>query len=181
MSTKPVRPPVRVLVATIISVAAMASGGCSRSPDQQMQDVMRRVYDSNGRRLAVLYGRYMNRPLNAFPGRDGFRGPASAEEFRSFIAAIEPHVLGELGVDAAAIDRLFVSERDGRPLDVRYGIVGDLSTVYAVVFDGPTADGQMIVFMTDGSRISVSEADAGKYRDGTQDVKPAKASASKDA
>jgi hypothetical protein len=165
----------------IIGVAAIFSEGCSRSPEKQMQDVMRRVYDSNGRRLAVLYGRYMNRPLDAFPGRDGFRGPASADEFRSFIASIPPHVLGELGVDVAVLDSLFVSERDGRPLDVRYGIVGDLSTVYAVVFDGPTSDGQTTVFMTDGSKISVSEAEAGKYRDGTRDVKPSKGSESKDA
>lgn len=168
------------LATMIIGAAALFSAGCSRSPEKQMQDVMRRVYTSNGRRLAVLYGRYMNRPLDKFPGRNGFRGPASADEFRSFIAAIEPHVLGELGIDAAALDRLFISERDGRPLDVRYGIVGDLSTVYAVVFDGPTTDGQTTIFTTDGSMISATEADAKKYRGGTLDVKPSQGSASQD-
>jgi hypothetical protein len=170
-----------VLLAVLIGDAALFSAGCSRSPENQMQDVMRRVYTSNGRRLAVLYGRYMNRPLDKFPGRNGFRGPASAAEFRSFIAAMEPHVLHEFGVDAVAIDRLFISERDGRPLDVRYGIVGDLSTGYAVVFDGPAADGTTTVFMTDGSTISATEADAKKYRDGTLDVKPLQGSASQDA
>jgi hypothetical protein len=162
----------RVLIATIVTASALLSEGCSRSPETQMQDVMRRVYDVNGRRLAVLYARYMNRPIDVFPGRDGFRGPSSADEFRGFITSIDSHVLGELGVDPAGIDRLFVSERGGRQLDVRYGIVGDLSTVYAVVFDGPTDTGQTTIFMTDGSSISVGEAEAVAYRKGQQDVKP---------
>jgi len=162
----------RVLIATIVTAAALLSEGCSRSPETQMQDVMRRVYDVNGRRLAVLYSRYMNRPIDVFPGRDGFRGPSSADEFRNFITSIDSKVLGEIGVDPAEIDELFVSEQGGRPLDVRYGIVGNLSTVYAVVFDGPTDAGQTTVFMTDGSSISLGQADAVVYRNGKRDVKP---------
>jgi hypothetical protein len=158
----------------IIAVAAVcicASGGCGGSPTSQMKAIMRRMYDCNGKRLAVLYGRYMNRPLDSFPGSQGFSGPANEKEFKEFIVSMSEAALAEFGVSPPEVDALFVGEQSKSPLDVRYGVSGDLSTRYHVVFE-PLADGVSTrVFAVDGTSFTIPTAEVDSYRSGEKDTK----------
>jgi hypothetical protein len=136
-----------------------------------MQDVMRRTYDCNGKRLAVLYGRFMNRPLEKFPGPQGFTGPSHEQEFKEFLVSMDEAVLAEFGVGQSELDGLFVVEKTQEPLVVRYGIKGDVSTRYPVVFERLADGATMRVFMTDGDSVMVPAAEMENYRSGQKDVK----------
>jgi hypothetical protein len=160
----------RLLVASAV-FSIVVAGGCSRSPESRMQDVMRRTYDCNGKRLAVLYGRFMNRPLDKFPGPQGFAGPANEQEFKDFLVSMDEAVLAEFGVGQSGLDGLFVVEKTQEPLVVRYGIKGDLSTRYPVVFERLADGATMRVFMTDGESIVVPVAEMEDYRSGQKDIK----------
>lgn len=160
----------RLIVASVV-VSALVAGGCDRSPASRMQDVMRRTYDCNGKRLAVLYGRFMHRPLDKFPGPQGFTGPANENDFKDFLASIDESVLAEFGVGQSGLDGLFVGEKTQEPLDVRYGIKGDLSTSYPVVFERLADGATMRVFMTDGDSVTVPVTEMDDYRSGQKDVR----------
>lgn len=161
----------RRYIIAVVAVCICASGGCGSSPTSQMKDIMRRTYDCNGKRLAVLYGRYMNRPLGNFPGSQGFSGPANEKEFKAFIVSISEAALAEFGVSPSEIDAMFFIEHSQSPLDVRYGVCGDLSTRYHVVFE-PLADGVSTrVFAVDGTSFTIPTAEVDSYRSGQKDVK----------
>lgn len=160
----------RLLVASAV-FSVVVAGGCSRSPESRMQDVMRRTYDCNGKRLAVLYGRFMNRPLEKFPGPQGFTGPSHEQEFKEFLVSMDEAVLAEFGVGQSELDGLFVVEKTQEPLVVRYGIKGDVSTRYPVVFERLADGATMRVFMTDGDSVMVPAAEMENYRSGQKDVK----------
>lgn len=158
----------------IIAAAAVcicASSGCGSSPTSQMKDIMRRTYDCNGKRLAMLYGRYMNRPLGNFPGSQGFSGPANEKEFKAFIGSMSEAALAEFGVRPSEMDAMFFVENSQSRLDVRYGVSGDLSTRYHVVFE-PLADGVSTrVFAVDGTSFTIPTAEVDSYRSGQKDSK----------
>ena len=160
----------RLIVASAV-FSVVVAGGCSRSPESRMQDVMRRTYDCNGKRLAVLYGRFMNRPLDKFPGPQGFTGPSNEQEFKAFLVSMDEAVLAEFGVGQSGLDGLFVVEKTQEPFVVRYGIKGDLSTRYPVVFERLADGASMRVFMTDGDSVMVPTAEMDDYRSGRNDVK----------
>jgi hypothetical protein len=160
----------RLLFASAVFSVVIA-GGCNRSPASRMQDVMRRTYDCNGKRLAVLYGRFMNRPLDKFPGPQGFTGPSNEQELKDFLVSMDDEVLAEFGVGQSGLDGLFIVEKTQEPLVVRYGIKGDLSTRYPVVFERLADGATMRVFMTDGDSITVPTAEMEDYRAGQKDVK----------
>jgi hypothetical protein len=160
----------RLLVASTVFSVVIA-GGCNRTPASRMQDVMRRTYDCNGKRLAVLYGRFMNRPLDKFPGPQGFTGPSNEQELKDFLVSMDDEVLAEFGVGQSELDGLFVVEKTQEPLVVRYGIKGDLSTRYPVVFERFADGATMRVFMTDGDSVMVPAAEMENYRSGQKDVK----------
>jgi len=74
--------------------------------------------DSNIERLANLY--------HAFQKANNWEGPADEEEFKNFIRNYTPRKLKRIEVDPAKLDELFVSERDGEPFEIRYGVTGSM-------------------------------------------------------
>ncbi|MEN0110145.1 MAG: hypothetical protein AAF805_05440, partial [Planctomycetota bacterium] len=54
--------------------------------------------------------------------------------------------LERIGVDAASIDGLFVSERDGQPFNIRFGVRGSaMGSKEPVVFEAEGEDGRRMV------------------------------------
>lgn len=151
----------------VLGIAALA--GCQASPEQQMKDAFRDAFRENGRRVAVIYARYMSSPTKPVTGPNGFAGPADEAELRRFIAATPSAALEEIGIKSAESAELFASERDGQPFRVRYGIKGPLSTTYAVLCEAQGVNGRVKVFKSDGSSVEVAADEADAYMAGKHD------------
>ncbi|MFM1996270.1 MAG: hypothetical protein RLZZ111_657 [Planctomycetota bacterium] len=152
----------------VLGIAAVA--GCQASPEQQVKDAFRNEFRENGRRVAVMYARYMSSPTKPVTGRDGFAGPADEAELRRFIAATPSAALEEIGIKSAESAELFASERDGQPFRVRYGIKGPLSTTYAVLCETKGVNGRVKVFKSDGAFVEVPADEADAHMAGKHDV-----------
>ena len=63
-------------------------------------------------------------------------------------------------VDPGNLDALFVSDRDGQPFVVRYGVSGGLGATDAVIFEQQGRNGKRQVGFTDGT---VEEVDSARY------------------
>lgn len=73
---------------------------------------------------------------------------------------ISPTRLERMQVDPNNIEGLFVSDRDGQPFVVRYGVNGGLGAKDPVVFEAEGSGGMRQVGFTDGS---VEEVDSARY------------------
>jgi hypothetical protein len=94
-----------LLTATLVSAP-----GCGPAVDQ----TARQTEDSNIKRLAILYGRFLG------PNRG--RPPQDEAAFKRYLNSLSPDYLESLGV--TSIEDLFVSERDGQAYVVTYGKLG---------------------------------------------------------
>jgi hypothetical protein len=159
---------IRILVLVVLGGAA---AGCRPSPEQQIKDAFKQEFRENGRRIAVMYSRFMGAPKGPVRGPNDFKGPADEAELRSFMATIPADSLAELGIPDPQAADLFVSERDGKPLRVRYGIAGPLSTTYVVVCESEGVGGQVKVFKSDGGSMEIPAAEADVALKGDRDAK----------
>lgn len=133
-------------------VAALALlGGCSQNSSSHA--AVAAANDSNIKRLANLY--------QSFASRHGWRGPKDEAEFKEFVRGFPPHRLEMMGVDVDQIDAIFVSERDGQPLVVKYEIESGLGASIPIVFEQQGQDGKRMVGLTNGA---VQEADESEYK-----------------
>jgi hypothetical protein len=133
-------------------VAALAPlGGCAQNSSSHA--AVAAANDSNIKRLANLY--------QSFASRHGWRGPKDEAEFKEFVRGFPPHRLEMMGVDVDQIDAIFVSERDGQPLVVKYEIESGLGASIPIVFEQQGQDGKRMVGLTNGA---VQEADETEYK-----------------
>ena len=143
-------------VAAIIFMAA----GCGREDPTNRVAAMN---DSNIKRLANLY--------MAHQMRRGSKGPANEAAFKEFIKnGMAPHRLEMMQVNPNNADALFISERDGQPFVVRYGLSGGTMTALPVVFEQQGEGGKRLVAFTNGS---VEEVDAARYEELLEGKDPA--------
>lgn len=81
-----------------------------------------------------------------FASRHDRRYPESQEELAAFLKSGKVDAnLERLGVDPAAVDELFKSERDGEPLKVRYGIPFSPNKPQPIAFEATGVDGVRLV------------------------------------
>ena len=131
----------------VLTCALLSLSGCGGADPA---DVVASMNDSNIRKVANLY--------MAFQFRNGMRGPRDEEEFKRFIQNDMPHnKLEMMNVDPDAVDELFVSEMDGLPFEVNYGLTGSAMSVMAVVFDQAGVDGIRRAGFTNGPVQEVNE------------------------
>ena len=153
---------------SLVAVTPLVAG-CQTSPEDQIRDAMRKSFQQNGTRLAVMYGRFMGAPTGPVRGPNGFKGPADEASLRASIARSPSTALAEMGIDDPHAASLFTSERDGQPFRIRYGITGPLTTVYCVVVESTGVDGMVRVFKTDGSSMDVPASEAAACLSGRHD------------
>ncbi len=121
--------------------------------------------DSNVKRLATMY--------SFFHTLNKFKGPKDEAELRSFIEAQDPKRLSLADIDATKLDELFVSERDGEPFVVRYGVDTIIrGPSLPVIFESLGVDGTRQVGFCNGSMKEVDNEEydrllAGKADDET--------------
>jgi len=124
--------------------------GCSSSSDPD--SAIARANATNIQRLANLYFTYQS--------QHDWRGPAGEAEFKSFIHGYNPHKLSRIGVDPGALDKLFISERDGQPFKIRYGVIGSAMGSSAPVIFESTGDGKRrLVGFLDMQQREVDESE----------------------
>lgn len=133
----------------------VAACGCSSGPN--IAAAVAKSNKSNCQRLANCYALYQQ--------RNGFRGPATREEFYSFLASGQhDRNLELMGIVPADIDSVFSSGRDGQELVVRYGLnSGAMGPFHAVVLEQEGSDGVRLVAYTSSRVEEVS--DDGRYED----------------
>lgn len=129
--------------------------GCSG--DRTSADVAAKN-KSNIQRLANLYTGFQNGYAN--PKGSG-NGPKDEAEFKEYIRNYPSDKLQMMGIDAAQVDALFVSERDGKPFKIRYKVGGGRGSVAPVIFESEGVGGQRQVAFTHESKVE--DVDAATY------------------
>lgn len=132
-----------------LAPAAFVAGavGCS---DGDLRRQVAAMNDSRIKQLANLFRFYQ--------ATNGWVGPKDEATLRSFVATAPRKNLEMMGVDPAAFDQLLVSERDGKPFRVRWGVtIGPLEE-QAVVFEAEGREGRRFVAFT-GAKAEEVEAD----------------------
>lgn len=147
-------------VGSIVVAAAVISGCGPATPDARA--VIRKFNDDNGKRLVNLYAQYQ---------AEYGVGPANEQELRRFIKNKSPAALEEMGVQADALDALFVSERDKQPFFIRYRLPIARGT-QALVFESQGVGGSVSVYFKGPRVVSVPSAEVADYREGAKDDAP---------
>jgi hypothetical protein len=161
----------RHFIAGLIVAVVVFVCGCGPSrPDPKA--LIAAVNDVNGKRLANLYAIYQSRYL-------GY-GPRDRAAFEKFITQeMTPVELDGTGVDQKLLDTLFVSERDGQPFFIRYGVQStepsSPAVNLAVIFESQGVNGSVAVYMTGPKMVVVPQAEVEDYRAGKRDRLPAAA------
>jgi hypothetical protein len=148
---------------------AVLVAGCSNS--NNAESALASANGSNLQRLANLY--------LAYQSEHEWRGPQDEAAFKNFLHGIKPATLERIGIDPSQIDALFISERDGQPFKVRYGVPGNvMGSSEPVIFEA-NGDGthRQVGFLN----MTQREVDAAEY-DALWSAKPsAKPAAARDA
>lgn len=137
------------------AVAAVSLGlgavGCSTDKTKEQIASMN---TSNVQRVANIYAGFQN--------AKGGAGPKDETEFKTFIREYDPYKLSAMGIDANDLDKVFTSERDGKPFTIRYKVGGGRGAVAPVVFEKDGVNGTKQVGFTGGK---VEEVDDARYKD----------------
>ena len=115
----------------IVFVAFASQAGCNRRP------AFTDIYDSNIKKVHVLY--------NVFLEGNGYRGPKDEADFKGYLSS-DPtarHLVKRLELDPDNLDEIFISERDGEPFVIRYGLNGIQD--HAIVFEKIGVEGMRFV------------------------------------
>lgn len=124
--------------------------GCTGRTDPD--SAIASVNETNLQRLANLYF--------TFQSKHDWRGPANEDEFKSFLRGYNPEKLTRIGIDPNAIDKLFISERDGEPFRIRYRVVGSaMGSSEPVIFESKGDGRNRLVGFLDMRQREVDETE----------------------
>jgi hypothetical protein len=106
---------------------------------------------TNIAKLRNAYSIYMN--------QHQFTGPKNEKELKDFVKSdLTAKVLLErMGVKPDDIDGIFVSDRDGKPFKVRWGLLGMAD--FPIVFEAEGKDGKRMVAYATVKELSSAEAE----------------------
>ena len=124
--------------------------GCSSGSDPD--SAIASVNKTNIQRLANLYPTYQS--------LHEWHGPADEVQFKTFLHGFNAHMLSRIGVDPNAPDQLFVSERDGQPFKIRYGVQGSsMGSSAPVIFESVGGGKGRLVGFLDMQQREVDESE----------------------
>jgi hypothetical protein len=143
----------RTLCTSCLCLVFAAVCGCSQ--DQTAKEVAAKN-DSNIKRVANLYSGYQY--------THAWQGPKDLQALKDFAKnkGLPDQNLRMMGIDPDHVEAIFVSERDGKPFEVRNGVTGGPGAVEALVFEDNGVDGKRLVAFNGGF---VEEADAPRYKE----------------
>lgn len=113
-----------VVSTCVIAISLLV--GCSKSVDPS--DAVGHANSTNLQRVTNLYLAYQT--------ENNWVGPQDETKFKEFITGLRATLLTRIGVDAANLDQVFVSDRDGQPFKIRYGVIGNaMGSTEPVIFE----------------------------------------------
>lgn len=142
-------------IANCLLVLVVASSGCGDSGPPSLAD----YNNTNIRKLRGAYGMFLI--------AHDLRGPKSEEEFKEYLTT-NPSAIAKMertGVPQEKIPDIFISERDGQPFKVRYGLNG--LEDHPIVFESVGVDGKRFVAFTTPREVENDEYEqllAGKVK-----------------
>lgn len=141
------------LALTIVAFSISTFTGCGNA---DMRDtVIAKANSTNMARLSSLYRFYQD--------KNGYVGPEDEATFKEFVKQMDVRTLTRISVDPNDLDKLFVSERDGQPFKIRYGVVGSArGCSEAAIFENEGQDGKRMVRFLNGAE---REVESGEYDD----------------
>ena len=138
---------------TLLSILALVwDGGCA---DRVTAEVAAKN-DSNIKRLVNLYWGYQF--------LHGWQGPKDQQALKDFVkqGKLPAKNFQMMGIDPEKLDSIFISERDGQPFKVKYGVGGGIGVVAPIVFEKVGYGGKKQVgFLTP----IVEEVDDSRYNE----------------
>lgn len=140
----------RMLLFSVLAVVCMASLliGCGGS---RIADA---VAAANSTRIQQLYNCYA-----LFRHQNRYQGPKDEAAFKEFLRDSRYQKnLKLMQIDLDEIDDLFVSDRDGEPFKVRYGVNG-LGSI-AVIFESKGVNGKRMVALEKPIEVDEQEYEA---------------------
>lgn len=138
--------------------------GCGGSDLPELAD----LNNSNIRRVHSIYKMYMS--------AHDFKGPKNEEELKKHCASDNTAkvLIERMGLDPTQLDDIFVSERDGQPFKIRWGLSGIPD--HAIVFEAVGVEGKRLVALSKPRELDAAEYEG--YWSGK--IKPAAPGASTD-
>ena len=105
------------------------------------------IMDTNIKKVRALYSFYMT--------NHRYRGPKDEDAFKKWLASTEGRfAIKRMEMDATKLEDYFISERDGEPFEIRYGLKGIRD--HAIVFEKTgDEDGKRLVAL--GKPIACDE------------------------
>lgn len=137
-----------LLCSLTIAVAWMSAVGCR---DTTIEDGVAAL---NKTRIQQLYNCY-----SLYGHYNQYRGPKDEASFKEFL--LQPKYeknLKMMQIDRDNLDEIFVSERDGEPFKVRYGVNGLGNK--AVIFETTGVDGKRMVANATPVEVEADEYEA---------------------
>ena len=129
---------------------AILSAGCSAN---NAASEVGAKNDLNIKRVANLYA--------GFQALHGWQGPKDENALADFARhGLPDQSLKMMNIDLEKIDELFISERDKKKFQIRYGVSGGPGSVEALVFEKDGLNGKKIVAFNGGL---VEETDGPRY------------------
>lgn len=113
-----------------------------------------RVAALNATNIQKLYNCY-----SLFLHNNGYRAPKDETELKDFL--LQPRYaknLDRMQIDPANLDAIFVSDRDGEPFRVRYGVNGLGNK--AVIFEATGVEGRRLVAMQEPQEMDDAQYEA---------------------
>lgn len=134
----------------LILIGLLAISGCWNRVNPN--SMIANANNSNVKRLATMY--------SIFQTQHGFRGPNDEAALRQFIGQQDPQRMKVAGIDISDVDSLFISERDNKPFNIRYGVNTVMrGPAMPVVFESEGVEGKRQVGFTNGPMREVDSAE----------------------
>ncbi|MGD9632045.1 MAG: hypothetical protein AB7G28_15175 [Pirellulales bacterium] len=139
------------------ALLAVLVAGCSNGDDPA--SALANANGTNVQRLSNLYF--------TFQSEHDWRGPRDEAEFKTFLHSIDSAKLERIGIDPNNIDALFISERDGQPFAIRYGVQGSvMGSAEPVVFEAAGDGNKRLVGFLNMTQREVDPAEYDALKSG---------------
>lgn len=143
------RPPLALVLLSLAIVSMAGFAGCSSETD--VTAAVAKMNDTNLKKVANLYASYQR--------SNDYLGPKDLDSFKKYIAQMTPRRLQLMHVDLNNLDAMFVSERDQKPIKIRFGVQGSMmGPPNAVAFEETGVDGKRMVAFTNASVVEANDA-----------------------
>ena len=140
------------MISTLNKMACLLLGlvmiaGCGGSNLPELSD----LNNSNIRRVHSVYKIYM--------AAHEYKGPKSEQELKDHCANDNTAkvLIERMGLDPTQLDDIFVSERDGEPFKIRWGLSGVPD--HAIVFEAVGVEGKRLVAFAKPRELDATEYD----------------------